>query len=247
VFFTVLGFFFGFEPGKTSYYPPVANESTVVVELFTSQGCSSCPAADDLFNEMIEKSDDSRPIIGLSFHVSYWNYLGWKDPYSSEEFTNRQKKYAHVLQLESIYTPQMIVNGEFEFVGSDRTRLRSAIDQGLRESPVYRIQATATLNGREALIKYSIDKEPKNELLNIALVDSRVQNRVLRGENQGKTLQHDNVVRELKTIDLARTGEARMVIAVEGTSGPASSIILYIQNRATLKILSAVKINKLSN
>lgn len=82
--------------------------SVTVVELFTSQGCSSCPSADKLLSELSKKEN----VLALSFHVSYWNYLGWKDPYSNEQYTERQRDYARVLHLRSIYTPQMIVNGK---------------------------------------------------------------------------------------------------------------------------------------
>src|SRR5437899_2881738 len=96
-------------------------QNPVVVELFTSQGCSSCPAADKNLAEIIEKAEaNGQQVIGLSFHVDYWNYIGWKDPYSKAEFTERQRKYALRMNSENIYTPQMIVNGESEFVGSDK-------------------------------------------------------------------------------------------------------------------------------
>src|SRR5438445_2521237 len=96
-------------------------QNPVVIELFTSQGCSSCPVADKNLAEIIEKAEtNGQQVYGLSFHVDYWNDIGWKDPYSKAEFTERQKKYASIRSFENIYTPQMIVNGETEFVGSDR-------------------------------------------------------------------------------------------------------------------------------
>ncbi|MEM6525653.1 MAG: DUF1223 domain-containing protein, partial [Bacteroidota bacterium] len=95
--------------------PKVADHGVAVVELFTSQGCSSCPSADKNLSQLIKDKND-RKVFGLSFHVSYWNYLGWKDPYSKEAFTERQRKYAAKFANSSIYTPQMIVNGKEEFV-----------------------------------------------------------------------------------------------------------------------------------
>src|SRR5258708_28691391 len=96
-------------------------QNPVVIELFTSQGCSSCPAADKNLAEIIEKAEvNGQQVIGLSFHVDYWNYIGWKDPYSKAEFTERQRKYSAHMNSESVYTPQMIVNSEKEFIGSDK-------------------------------------------------------------------------------------------------------------------------------
>src|SRR5579872_5297720 len=98
-----------------------SQNNPVVIELFTSQGCSSCPAADKNLAELIEEAEKKGlPVYGLSFHVDYWNYIGWKDPYSRSEYTARQREYSSFLNSETVYTPQMIVNGEVEFVGSDK-------------------------------------------------------------------------------------------------------------------------------
>ena len=92
----------------------------VVVELFTSEGCSSCPPADELLSEIVDGRYENTDVIGLSFHVDYWDYIGWKDPYASRDFTNRQRIYAEKLRSHQLYTPQMVVNGKHEFVGSNR-------------------------------------------------------------------------------------------------------------------------------
>src|SRR6476659_8572322 len=113
--------------------------SVTVIELFTSQGCSSCPAADKLLNEIIEKADqENKPVIGLSYHVSYWNYLGWKDPYSNENYNALQRKYSEALQ-SSVYTPQMIVDGKQEFVGSDQEKAKEAIQHASTKSQDFAI------------------------------------------------------------------------------------------------------------
>jgi len=101
---------------KASYFEPVA-----VVELFTSEGCSSCPPADRILSRLTaETQRDHRRIYTLSFHVDYWDRLGWRDPYSSSANSDRQRQYAELMKLQSVYTPQMIVNGRIEFVGSDQ-------------------------------------------------------------------------------------------------------------------------------
>jgi hypothetical protein len=115
-------------------------QNPVVVELFTSQGCSSCPAADKNLADLIEKAEaKGQLIIGLSFHVDYWNYIGWKDPYSKSDFTERQRKYASHLNSESVYTPQMIVNGEKEFVGSDKSSATTQITKALQNKMLFNI------------------------------------------------------------------------------------------------------------
>ena len=101
-----------------------------LVELFTSQGCSSCPAADKYLSELIEKAKkEGKTIFALSFHVDYWNYIGWRDPYSSKEFTDRQKTYFENTKTTSIYTPQVLVNGSEEFVGSNKKGIEGAVDR----------------------------------------------------------------------------------------------------------------------
>ena len=98
-----------------------AQMNPVIVELFTSQGCSSCPAADKNLTELLRKAElEGQPVYGLSFHVDYWNYIGWKDPYSSKQFTARQQAYRDHFEAESTYTPQMVVNGTTEFIGSNK-------------------------------------------------------------------------------------------------------------------------------
>jgi hypothetical protein len=108
--------------------PAWSGEPFVIVELFSSQGCSSCPAADELFNQLAKQPQQgSARMYFLSFHVDYWDYLGWKDPFSNPEFTKRQYKYANILGERSTYTPQMIVNGRQAFIGSDRGKAKRFI------------------------------------------------------------------------------------------------------------------------
>src|ERR1700685_382630 len=104
----------------------------VLIELFTSEGCSSCPPADALVAR-IQEENNNKPVYILSFHVDYWNHLGWKDPFSSAAFSDRQKNYANRLNLQSVYTPQVVVNGQTEFVGSDEDRMKNAIENSLQK------------------------------------------------------------------------------------------------------------------
>src|ERR1700709_1958776 len=106
------------------------NDGFAVVELFTSEGCSSCPAADDVVAKVQNENND-KPVYILAYHVDYWNRLGWKDVFSDAAYSKRQNQYAAWLNLESIYTPQVVVNGNKEFVGSQESTLRSVIKDDL--------------------------------------------------------------------------------------------------------------------
>lgn len=219
---------------KTASSEPVA-----VIELFTSQGCSSCPAADDLLNETIENArQNNKKIYGLSFHVSYWNHLGWKDPYSSEQFTQRQKDYA--IPGTSIYTPQMFANGQYEFVGSNKDALQKSISMCLEAAASYTISATSSIADSKVTIHYTLDNAPQTEIINIAIVEPTVENFVPRGENKGKTLKHYNVVTKFAT-QKAQQDEV-IALTLPKTKSPNREAILYIQDPKTLVIKGASRI-----
>jgi hypothetical protein len=177
--------------------------SAVLVELFTSEGCSSCPPADAL----LERLDRSQPVsdadlIVLSEHVDYWNDIGWRDPYSSHEYSERQSAYAAQFGLGSIYTPQMVVDGHFEFVGSDERRATQAIEIATKvmKTPVsvsVRVgnERTATLHIATGPLPSSIHAESAGIFL--AIADDRDESHVSGGENAGRTLKHVAVLQNL--------------------------------------------------
>jgi len=175
----------------------------VLIELFTSEGCSSCPPADAL----LEKLDESQPVsaaelIVLSEHVDYWNNIGWKDPYSSPEFSDRQRVYGERFGLGGVYTPQMVVDGHLEFVGSDEQRAIRAIENATKAQKIpvdlYSIHSqannTVALHVEVAPLR-SNATEPGNVL--IAIADDSDESHVSRGENAGRTLKHVAVLRNL--------------------------------------------------
>src|SRR6266446_3410198 len=173
-----------------------APRSPVLVELFTSEGCSSCPPADAL----LERLDRSQQLSGadlivLSEHVDYWNDIGWKDPYSSHEYSERQSAYAAQFGLGSIYTPQMVVDGQFEFVGSDERRAKLAIENATKvmKTPVSISSSlvhekTAILHIETGPLPSSITAERASVFL--AIADDIDKSYVSRGENAGRTLTH---------------------------------------------------------
>ena len=214
-----------------------------VVELFTSEGCSSCPPADKLLGQIDERAraDGSR-VFPLAFHVDYWNHLGWTDPFSSEASSNRQRDYGRALHLESIYTPQMIVNGEREFVGSNGEIAEKAVSEALSRPG----ENTITLHlgvGREygdVLTEYDVAGERKGRVLNIALVESDLTVKVPRGENSGRTLRHDNVVRQFTTVRLDDAAQGNLSIPVPpGAQRKKLLVIAYVQDPVSMKITGA--------
>lgn len=207
-----------------------------IVELFTSQGCSSCPAADRLLSEIADNDN----VIALSFHVSYWNYLGWKDPYSDKQFTERQREYAAKMHLQSIYTPQIVINGTSEFVGSDKSRLAKEVNQENDEKSFYEIIINDLVEHNGILhISYSITDLASSLNLNIAIVERNVENYVPKGENRGRTLKHDNVVRIFKTIPAESSGQVKLTLPKFTTSD--KMVVLYIQDE-NLKIHGGLKV-----
>ena len=216
----------------------VQGQGIALIELFTSQGCSSCPAADKNLSEIIQQAEkDGKPVFGLSFHVDYWNYIGWKDPYSSKDYTVRQQKYSRILRSNSVYTPQMIVNGNVEFVGSSKREAESAIAQALKQKSAFNIKIIDLLVQEDKMIlKYSVTGNPTNEILNLAIVERGVENDVLLGENKGKKLHHDNVVLAFRSFPLQRQGE--LEVTIPSRNAMKTSAVLYIQD-ATWKVITA--------
>ncbi len=186
----------------------------VLVELFTSEGCSSCPPADVL----LQKLDRTQPVPGadivvLSEHVDYWNNGGWKDPYSSRDFSIRQSDYARRFRLEGPYTPQMVVDGDAEFVGSNEHDALHAIDNAAKSAKLPVSLSAIHLDGANAVSLHieagssASDKKPVAAQVWVALADESDQSSVRHGENAGRNLTHVAVVRTLTKVgDLDRGG-----------------------------------------
>lgn len=204
-------------------------QNPVVIELFTSQGCSSCPSADKNLAEIIDIAEkNDQPVYGLSFHVDYWNYIGWKDPFSRKEFTERQKKYASIINPESVYTPQMIINGKVEFVGSDRKTSNNEVIKSLQEKSEYIVSVTKIeRQDGKILVSYALDKAPSNQVINVALVEKKAGNEVTRGENSGKKLMHRNVVRSFASAKAKKEG---IMSVSDDPKISEPQLIVFIQN-----------------
>ena len=186
--------------------PLQAGERPVVVELFTSEGCSSCPPADALLAELANRPD----VLALSFHVDYWDRLGWKDPSSSPEATARQEQYARLLGINAVYTPQIVVDGRREAVGSDRAAVERALGAASREPSA--VPVTLLFNNGQARITLGRGGVTENASVVLIGFDRRRVDRVKRGENSGRTLTHVDVVRGIEEVGRF-TGQASQIVS----------------------------------
>lgn len=176
--------------------------SVVIVELFTSEGCSSCPPADSLLRQIhLKETNAGQLIVGISEHVTYWNNLGWKDPYSAQVFTDRQGVYASRLSPEGPYTPQMIVDGHDQFVGGDAAALERALRDDARRPHVSLHIVSSSLSPNGIDVSFSFSGQVTKPLDVVAVVaDDADRSNVLRGENSGRLLDHVSVARSLMRV-----------------------------------------------
>jgi len=196
---------------------PARSRSTVVAELFTSEGCSSCPPADRLLAAIIHDSPlPGVEVLGLGEHVDYWDRLGWRDRFSSPAFSERQAAYqARVFPRSAVYTPQLVIDGRFEAVGSDAAAVRRAIARAADEPKARVSVRTAALDRHHVQAHIDVDAPPElprpeqAELL-VAIAQDGVASRVERGENRGRMLQHTAVVRSLTTLGRITGSERRL-------------------------------------
>ena len=165
--------------------------TTAIVELFTSEGCSSCPRADALLGQLTQRSWDKGQVYGLAFHVDYWDRLGWKDRFSDRAFTERQHRYAASLSDSRVYTPQMIVDGRIGFVGSVRTKAIEAINTSLSSvDQVGVVISIDDLSSRKVGLNYEVAPSREGLDISVAIAQRDVSTDVERGENAGRVLEH---------------------------------------------------------
>ena len=195
----------------------VAAERPIVVELFTSQGCSSCPPADELLTDLASRGDD---ILPLAFHVTYWDYLGWKDPFSLKAATELQGLYGDRFG-DGSYTPEAVVDGTEGLVGSDRTKVEAAILVARqRQTTAAPISATQ----RQGTIAITVGGGSGDARIVVIGYDRRHQTPIGRGENAGRTLTDSNVVRSMNVVG-DWTGQA-VALSTEAPAGEVSAVLL---------------------
>ncbi len=215
-------------PGKT----------VVVMELFTSQGCSSCPPADALLAEYAGMHNEN--IIALSFHVDYWNRLGWKDPFSSKYYSERQEWYSRYLPNGSVYTPQLLVNGRREAVGNNRNAVKTLVQEANSESNAETISIeNVSVENESIRFHYTTTNTGKEEVINIALVQKKAITYIKSGENEGVTITNHNIVRTFETQNIAKEGTGKINLPASFKAAEYA-LVVYVQNKNNLSITTAL-------
>ena len=213
-----------------------------MVELFTSEGCSSCPPADETLAAIAALAErDGQRVYALELHVDYWNDLGWIDPFSSPAYSERQRAYAEAFGLRGIYTPQMVVNGHEEFVGSRGYLARDAITRALATPAKVRVAVHATRGSAPTLIRVAYDVGPTEPVdLHLAVAIDRAETRVTRGENANQLLKHRHVVLAFETRRIAAAERGQWLAAWPASAGAlAAFVVAYVSDPRTLAIAGA--------
>jgi hypothetical protein len=220
----------------TLIQPAERQSGPVLVELFTSEGCSSCPPADRL----LESLDQNPNLIVLSEHVDYWNQQGWRDPYSSKAATDRQSDYGERFHLESVYTPQVVIDGRAEASGNDRGVVAEAINKAgsVVKTPVQLVDVRR--EGGRIHLRVSAPDAKAHSTVYVAFAEDRTQSSVNAGENSGKTLGHVAVVRKLQALKPAELDKP-VTLPLGWQPKAGVRVIAFVQERGTGTVLGAAR------
>ncbi len=225
---------------KTS--EPGAPRKAVVVELFTSEGCSSCPPADELLAHLRrDLSAKNIQVIPLGFHVDYWDGLGWKDRFSSVEFTKRQERYAQALRVDGPYTPEMVVDGAVEFVGNDAGHAQRTVREAASQPEVATVKISSAA-AYQLSVQVKAPGSAKDAQVVLAITEDNLTTQVGSGENGGRTLHHAAVVRELRQLGQLHEGsfEANVPVKLQKDwKREDLQAVVFVQEGPTGKILGA--------
>jgi len=229
-----------------------APATPVLVELFTSEGCSDCPAADAVLERLLATQPIAgAAIVGLGQHVDYWDRLGWKDRFSSAVFTNRQQIYGARFNLESVYTPQIVVDGRAQLVGSDVGAARSAIERAAAAPHgvvvINRRDDDASGDLKRVALQVAVDRLPVSGRdradVVVAITEDHLQTDVKRGENHGRTLTHAAVVRSMTTIGRAAadgpTSASADIPLGDDWQRDRLTIVAFVQEQRSRTILAS--------
>ena len=233
------------DPGVTNQSKAV--KSPVLVELFTSEGCSSCPPADRLLTSLDKDQQvDGAEVITLGFHVDYWDHGGWRDRFSSAEYTRRQEAYARRFGIGSSYTPQAVIDGAVEAVGSNRESVRDAISSAVSASKAVIL---AEIVGDKLRIDLSEIPAKQASTVYLAAAENGLVSNVSGGENSGSQLAHVSVVREMRAVGKLDAGQtsARIEAALPINSRwKAANLryVVFVQENASLRILGVKRVSR---
>lgn len=225
--------------GSTAAFPKLAHaaQRLTVVELFTSQGCSSCPPADRVLGTLSQRPD----ILTLAYHVDYWNYIGWEDPFSSKEWSHRQRRYNRALR-SGTYTPQLVVDGQAEMVGSHGRKVKSALEK----APSRRAGASGLsvrLDTSSKQVTAHVKTHHRKGKVLVALLQDKQVTSVRSGENGGEVLENHSIVRTLETAFDAQSASQGSVSFKRNPrwKGPFKVAVLQ-QDLRTMRILDAAAV-----
>ncbi len=238
--------------------PPFA-----LIELFTSEGCSSCPPADAVLADTT-RAGDAGNVIALAFHVDYWDKLGWTDPYGDAAFSERQRIRAAAMGVRGLYTPQAVVNGRIEFVGSDSARWKREIQEALKVTPTVGIGVTAVLVSAKPAPRTTVEVKRDGDGLSVAsinivadvtglqayaklcvaLAQSNLRTEVKRGENAGRTLTHDRVVRIFRTTSVSpASSQAEFTLPLpQGCTVSDMTVVVFVEEPTSMRTLGATSV-----
>jgi hypothetical protein len=209
---------------------PFAPPRPAVVELFTSEGCSSCPPAEAVIGDLTQRAD----VLALSFHVSYWDSLGWRDPFALPDAVLRQQQYAKSLGHASVYTPQVILDGHADYLGSDRGAIEAAV-RGVRTG----VGVDMTVRGGDLVVDLGGGQclAPSDVLL-IAYLRKAVS-KIGRGENAGRTLQEFNIVRSVHKVGQWNGSPQRLQVSMSSLPADATDAAVVVQSSGPGQIVGA--------
>jgi hypothetical protein len=213
----------------------------VLLELFTSQGCSSCPLADELLGTYALQNNPN--IITLAFHVDYWNRLGWTDTFSNAKFSERQRNYASIFKAEGVYTPQLIINGTKEMVGSNESSVQTNVNYFLKQPFVNTTVAAVVskIDNQKVTVNYSVTGALANTQINAALIQTVANTKIKAGENKGVSLTNYSIVRDFVT-QKDETGSLELTLP-KNAIAQDYSIVFFLQENETGKISAVTKLN----
>ena len=225
---------------NSSIHAKPTAQPVVVLELFTSQGCSSCPPADKALQDITEQATKAgQKVYSLSFHVDYWDRLGWKDPFSSKQFTDRQRQYDRILKSQT-YTPQLVINGQQDVVGGQRSLIAQAIES-IQKKPAAAfvgVDGSIVQDAKQINVNYELSATGPYRV-NLALVQKEARTVVKNGENGGRTLVNSNVVRQFKTVDESGTSGTISLPLPSGLSATETAVLVYVQRTDTGQVVGA--------
>lgn len=210
-------------PGRPASAPAAA-PGFALLELYTSEGCSSCPPADALLAKL---ADARGHVYALSFHVDYWDRLGWQDRFSSAAWTDRQRAYARRFELASLYTPELVVNGSVQMVGSDAVGAERAVRAALANGARVPVAVEAGAHGLDVEAHCRVASAPPGAVLRVAWADASAASAPSAGENRGRALHHVNVVRDLRTVPLAAAFDG--AVRLHRPEARAGSVVAWVQ------------------